>query len=235
MKTTLGSKKSPKAKILRSLLSVALSVAAWATASAQKQEPKNADTSPKTLREKVLEQDIEIEMRVGHFDREYDDLRSLAKHSDAIVVGRLLQEDSYFSGDNDVATRYTVDVLQVIKDGTSEAGRVSQSIGDLFPAPLSTPLRFTRYGGTVQVNGHRASVKMKGSELLTSNNTYVLFLQWTGRNYHIAGGMSGAVFVDGNFRTKPLGTNQTLKLKSYDKLSLNAFTEEVLREGSAPQ
>jgi hypothetical protein len=236
MKTTLWSKKSPKEKILRSitfltLLSVALSVAAWAIASAQKQDPKSADTTrSKTLREKALEQDVEIDMREGHFDREYSDLRTLAKHSDAIVVGRLLKEESYFSGDNHITTIYTVDVQQVIKDGTSEAGRLSQSVGNEFPTPLTTPLRFTRFGGAVQLNGHRASVRMKGSELLTSNNTYVLFLQWTGRNYHIAGGMSGAVLVDGNFRTKPLGTNQALKLKSYDKLNLRAFIEEILKE-----
>lgn len=232
----LWSKKSPKEKILRSitfltLLSVSLSMAAWAIAFAQKQEPKSIDsTRPKTLREEALERDVEFDLREGHFDQEYGDLRWLAKHSDAIVLGRILEEESYFSGDNNIATRYKVEVHQVIQDLTPEAGRLSQSVGNDFPAPLTTPLRFTRFGGSVQVNGNRATVRVKGSELLTSNKTYVLFLHWTGHNYNLAGGISGAVLIDDAYRTKLLGTKRASELKKYDKLTLNAFIEEVLKE-----
>lgn len=232
----LWSKKSPKEKILRSitvltLLSVSLSVAAWAIASAQKQDPKSIDsTRPKTLRERALERDVEFDMREGHFDSQYGDLRWLAKYSDAIVLGRILEEESYFSGDYEITTKYKVDVQRIIKDGTPEAALLAQSLGRQFPAPLTTPLRFTRFGGTVQVNGHRASMRVKGSELLKSGGTYLLFLEWTGGNYRLADGMSGAVLVGDNLQIKPLGTNHSLKRKNYDKLSLDAFIEEVLKE-----
>lgn len=236
MKTKLWSKKSPKEKILRSitflaLLSVSLSVAAWAIAYAQKQDPKSADTTrPKTLRERALERDIEFDMLEGHFDQEYGDLRWLAKHSDAIVLGRLLEGESFFNGDNHISTKYVVDLSRIIKDGTSESILLWQSLGWKAPPQLATPFRFVRPGGTVYVNGHRASMKLKGSEILTLGRSYVLFLHWTGGYYRLAGGMSGAVLIDDNFRAKPLGTNQALKLKNYDKLSFDAFIEEVLKE-----
>ncbi|HET6892382.1 MAG TPA: hypothetical protein VFH31_14870 [Pyrinomonadaceae bacterium] len=232
----LWGRKSLKEKILRSitlltLVGVCLSVAAWVVASARKQEPKNTDNArPKTLRERALAGDVEFDMLEGHFDKEYGDLRWLAKHSDAIVLGRILEEESYFSGDQNITTRYKVEVQRVIKDERPEAGRLSQSLGKSFPAPLTTPLSFTRFGGSVQVNGHRASVRVKGSELLTSNKTYVLFLQWTGHNYHIAGGMSGVVLVQDSLRVNPLGTNPSLKRKHYERLHLEAVIEEVLKE-----
>ncbi len=228
-------RKSLKEKVLRSitlltLFSVCVAVAGW-VASARKQDQKGADSGrSKTLREMVLERDVEFDMTEGHFDREYEDLRWLAKHSDAIVLGRILEEESYFSGHNNITTRYKVEIQRVIKDDRPNAGRLSQSLGKNFPAPLTTPLSFTRFGGSVQVNGHRASVRVKGSELLTSNKSYLLFLQWTGHNYHIAGGMSGAVLVQDNLRINPLGTNPSLKRKHYDKLDLEAFIEEVLKE-----
>ncbi len=83
----LWSTKSPREKILRSitlltLLGIGVSVAAWAVASARRQDPKSAqNSSPKTLRERALERDIEFDMLAGHFDQEYGDLRWLAKHS----------------------------------------------------------------------------------------------------------------------------------------------------------
>ncbi len=229
------SKKSLKEKLLRSitiltLLIACLAFATCATALGRKQHSEVADKNkPKTLRERALERDIEFDRPEGH-DFEYGDLRLLAEHSDAIVLGRILEEESYFSGDYSITTRYKVDVQRIVKDGTAEAGRLSQSIGMRFPEPLITPLRFTRWGGTVLVNGHRASVRVKGSELLTSNKTYVLFLQWTGGNYHIAGSMSGAVLIDDDFRIRPLGTKEALKLEKYYKLALDSFIEEVLKE-----
>ncbi len=105
-----------------------------------------------------------------------------------------------------------------------------QSIGWKAPPPLVTPFRFVRPGGTVYVNGHRASVKLKGSEFLTLGRSYVVFLHWTGGYYRLAGGMSGVILIDDDLRTKALGTNQALKLKKYDELSLDAFIEEVLKE-----
>jgi hypothetical protein len=198
--------------------------------SGAQQSQNTNNVRARTLRERAHEQDIEFDMREGHFDREYSDLRWLAKHSDAIVLGRILEEESYFSGDNDIATKYKVDVHRIIKDGTSEAAVLSQSLGRKIPEPLTTPLRFSRFGGTVQVNEHRASMRVKGSELLTSDRTYILFLQWTGWNYSIAGGMSGAVLVKDDSSLQALGTNRALQLKKYNQLSLEAFIKEILRE-----
>lgn len=123
----MWSRKSLKEKILRSitlltLLGVCLSLAAWAVASARKQDPKSADnTRPKTLREMALERDIESDILEGHFDHEYGDLRWLAKHSDAIVLGRILEGESFFDGENHISTRYVLDLNRIIKDGTPES------------------------------------------------------------------------------------------------------------------
>jgi hypothetical protein len=224
-------KKALRSLTLLTLLAAAFSVTAWAVSVVQEQvgsqQPQDrSSTKRKTLREIAQEQDIEFDMREGHFDKEYSDLRWLAKHSDAIVLGRILEEETYFSGDNDITTKYKVDVHRIIKDGTSAAALLSQSLGRDVPVPLTTPLRFTRFGGTVHVNGHRASLRVKGSELLTSGKTYILFLQWTGRNYHIAGGISGAVLVEDNHRVKPLGSEKGML--EFNDTHLEILVSELL-------
>ena len=98
------------------------------------------------------------------------------------------------------------------------------------PAPANDPFGFSRRGGTIHINGHRTSAKLQGSEHLTLGRSYVLFVEWNGGNYRLAGRMSGAVLIDDDFRTKPLGTKWVSELKKYDELSVEAFTEEVLKE-----
>ena len=85
----------------------------------------------------------------------------------------------------------------------------------------------------MRVIGHVVSQRLKGSELLGPGNTYVLFLQWTGSNYHLAGGMSGAVLVNTNFVTLPLGTKEGTKLQKYKGLDLETFIRDVLTEPEA--
>lgn len=184
----------------------------------------------RTLRERAEQGDVQADVREGHFSREYGDLRWLAKHSDVIVFGRIFQENSYFSTDNEIQTGYQVEVIRVIKAGTSESVSLWHSLGKQVPAPVVTPLLVYRFGGNVRVNGHVVSQRLKGSDLLGPGNTYVLFLQWTGSNYHLAGGMSGAVLVNKNFVTTPLGTREGTKLQKYHGLDLETFIRDVLTE-----
>ena len=184
----------------------------------------------KTLRQRAEQGDTQEDVREGHFNREYGDLRWLAKHSDVIVLGRIFQEGSYFSTDNEIQTKYQVEVVRVVKDGTSESNSLWRSLGKQAATPLRTPLLVYRFGGSVRLNGHVVSQRLKGSELLGPGNTYVLFLQWTGTNYHLAGGMSGAVLVDNNLRTRPLGTTERTKLQRYNGLDLETFIRNVLTE-----
>ena len=124
----------------------------------------------------------------------------------------------------------SLQVVRVIKDGTSESISLWQSLGKQAAAPVRTPLFVYRFGGSVRLNGHVASQRLKGSELLGPGNTYVLFLQWTGSNYHLAGGMSGAVLVDKNLVTRPLGTKESTKLQKYNGLDLETFIQDILTE-----
>jgi hypothetical protein len=181
-----------------------------------------------TLRQKAEQGDTQEDVREGHSNKEYGDLRWLAKHSDVIVFGKVFQQESYFSTDNEIQTRYQVELIRVIKDGTPDSISLWQSLGKQVPAPVRTPLLLYRFGGSVKVNGHTASQRLKGSELLGPGNTYVLFLQWTGSNYHLAGGMSGAVFVDMNLVTRPLGVRERTELQKYNGLDLETFIQHIL-------
>lgn len=228
-------------RILRSLTIFtfslfALLLMAWAISlvraedTARPNRPLTYSHQTKTLRQRAEQSDTQEDVRDGHFNREYGNLRWLAKHSDVIVFGKIFQEDSYFSTDNEIQTRYQVEVVRVIKDGTSESISLWQSLGKQAAAPVRTPLFVYRFGGSVRLNGHVASQRLKGSELLGPGNTYVLFLQWTGSNYHLAGGMSGAVLVDKNLVTRPLGTKESTKLQKYNGLDLETFIQDILTE-----
>lgn len=226
-------------KALRSLtivtlVSFAVLLAVWAISLVRAQNTDQGNRGlavsqqAKTLRLRAEQGDTQEDVREGHFNREYGDLRWLAKHSDVIVFGKISQQESYFSTDNEIQTRYHVELFRVIKDGTSDSVSLWQSLGKQVPAPVHTPLLVYRFGGSVRVNGHTASQRLKGSELLGPDNTYVLFLQWTGSNYHLAGGMSGAVFVDKNLVARPLGTKERKNLQKYNGLDLETFIQEVL-------
>ena len=106
----------------------------------------------KTLRDLAQERDIEVDVPVLESSVEYRNLGLLARHAEAIVVARLMDEQSTFDGDDYITTTYTLDVQRVIKD-TKLNGPLG--LGDEPPAPLLTPVRLARAGGVVVVNGHR--------------------------------------------------------------------------------
>lgn len=226
-------------KALRSLTIFTLSsftvlLAVWAISLVRAQNTDRGNRGlavsqqAKTLRQRAEQGDTQEDVREGHSNKEYGDLRWLAKHSDVIVFGKIIHQESYFSTDNEIQTRYQVELARVIKDGTSDSVSLWQSLGKQVPAPVLTPLLVYRFGGSVRLNGHTASQRLRGSEVLAPGNTYVLFLQWTGSNYHLAGGMSGVVFVDKNFVTRPLGTKESTKLQKYNGLDLETFIQDVL-------
>ncbi|HEX8069423.1 MAG TPA: hypothetical protein VF546_05700 [Pyrinomonadaceae bacterium] len=96
------------------------------------------------------------------------------------------------------------------------------------PAPLTSPLKVIKDGGEVRVNGHRASVKLAGSELLKSNKDYVLFLTWDrySKAYYPVGGVSGFFMIE-NSRLKPVGSEAGIK--KYEGAALQTLVDEVLR------
>jgi hypothetical protein len=216
------------------LLSLAVLLAVWAISLVRAQNTDRGNRGlavsqqANTLRQRTEQGDTQEDVREGHSNKEYGDLRWLAKHSDVIVFGKISQQESYFATDNEIKTRYQVELVRVIKDVTPDSVSLWQSLGKQVPAPVQTPLLVYRFGGSVRLNGHTASQRLKGSELLGPGNTYVLFLRWTGTNYFLAGGMSGAVFVDKNLVTRPLGTKEKTKLQKYTGLNLETFIQDVL-------
>lgn len=210
---------------LLALTAAALSLTAWAIASAPRQSAQDAqtgETKRKTLRELARERDVEI---VSHSEdeAEYDDLRQLARAADAIVVGRVSTAEAAFGGENSIVTTYSVEVERIIKDTQLKTPLLPDQPQ---PAPLATPLKLVRAGGEVRVNGHRASHRFEG-ETLGAGNEYVLFLWWSPSSnaYYLAGGSSGSVLVR-NGRVEPLGKHVKLKFAGRD---IEAFLSEVLQ------
>ena len=222
-----------KNKLLRlvtvlTLSGMALSLTAWAIASnAQQGGPATQTDGAKrqTLRDIARNRDVEVEVSEGENSAEYGDLRLLAKHAEAIVVGRLINEASSFDGDDHIITTYSLDIQRVLKHTKLNA---PLGAGDEPPAPLVTPLKFVRPGGIVMVNGHRASRRLKGSEPLQPSRDVLLFLWWSPayKAYTLAGGVSGAFLIDGELRLKPLASKRGM-LK-YDGGTLDAIIDEVL-------
>lgn len=210
---------------LLTLTAAALSLAAWAIASAPRQETQAAqtdETKRKTLREIARERDVEL-ISHGEDEVEYDDLRQLARAAEAIVVGRVSTAEAAFGGENSIVTTYSVEVERVIKDTKLNAPLPPDQPQ---PAPLASPLKLVRAGGEVRVNGHRASQRFEG-ETLAAGDEYVLFLWWSPSSnaYYLAGGSSGGVLVrDG--RVEPLGKSAKPKFAGRD---LESFLSEVLQ------
>lgn len=223
-------------KLLRSvtmltLLAVALSLTAWAVAFVQRQpggQPAQADqTKRKTLRDLGRERDIEVEVPDVEFNLEYGDLRTLAEHAHAVVVGHVDTEESSFSGDDHIITSYSLTLERVLKDGTAKTIPLLLPEQER-PAPLATPLKFVREGGVVQLNGHRVSKKLRGGEALKAGQNYVLFLHWSPdfKAYHLVGGISGAFLIRHDYSVKPLGSEKGMR--RYDGMSLESLAAEVL-------
>lgn len=193
---------------LLALTAAALSLTAWAIASAPRQSPQAAqadETKRKTLRERARERDVDVQEIEDELSGEYSDLRTLAKHAESIVVGRVTSAQPSFDGDDFIYTTYQIDVQRVVKDTQLNAPLMA---GQEPPAPLMTPLKLVRPGGTVMVNGHRATEALQGGDRLKPGNDFLLFLWWSPnfKAYRLAGGISGAFLVGADERVSPLGT-----------------------------
>lgn len=226
--------------ILRSLTILTLLIASFAImawvvsfvrAQASQQPSPNVNSGRrKTLREVAQERDVESTVPEFEGNNEYDDLHSLAKAAHAIVLGQIMEEKSSFDESGEfVHTTYKVNIQRVLKEPKLDLppDYVDPYWGKIVAAPLITPLIVERDGGEVKVNGHRVSKKLKGSELLTTGNSYVFFLGWNSPTaYRIAAGASGAFLVDDNFRVKALGSGKGIKKR--DGTDLNSFINELL-------
>jgi hypothetical protein len=228
-------KKALRSLTILTILAVALSVTAWAMSSmrqqSRNQQPQDANgTRRKTLREVAQERDAEV-IAHPHSETEISDLHDLAKSSRAIVLGRITRVEPSFTPSGEfIQTFYTLDIQRVLKDTTWD-GPGPLLEGWIPPAPLTTPLRFVRDGGVVEVNGHKASWKVKGYELLKEGKDYIFFLYWSpySKAYVLAGGISGVVQVDDNLRVTPLASAEKVKLK-HGGASLETFIGDILKE-----
>lgn len=200
----------------------------------QEAKQKASGTKSKTLRETAAERDVETDASERHSLAEFKgDLSALAKGAHAIVIGRITGESASFTGDNFIDTYFTVEVRRVLKETDLRAAGVplrdfmkEEEIGT--PPPLATPLTVVRGGGVVHVAGHRASVNIKGRDLVATGKDYVLFLQWDTnyKAFHIIGGVSGAVLVENDI-VRPLASEGKIK-RRYDGANLETFIEEIL-------
>lgn len=188
---------------------------------------------PKKLREIAIERDVEVPGRADH--SEYRDLDVLAKDAQAIVYGRINETKSYFDESGHpiehgtiITTEYTVKVLRVLKDKTRE---IVLPPGRPSPAPLTTPLKIARNGGVVYVNGHRASVKVKGFDEVKPGKQYIFFLFWGSayNAYYPAGGNSGVVVVDDDLSIHSLASSEEMQSKIRE-MNLEALAIRISRE-----
>lgn len=200
--------------------------------SANKERRIGDQQKPKTLRERAKERDVEVE---GGGDQLSDiDLGSLKSESHAIVYGRILNsrsffEDSHFeieSGEN-IVTEYEFQIARVLKDTTTEVIPLAPKPA---PALLISPLRIARNGGVVSVNGHRASVKVKGFEAIESGKSYVMFLNWSPdyRAYVPTAGIFGVVAVNADRSLRSLSSSNSLQAH-FNKLNLETFLSDFER------
>jgi hypothetical protein len=229
-----------RAKILSSLIGLALisAVAASLAISRGSHQGKASlnfgQEGPKPLREIAKERDIEvpgIEENSEYY--EFSDLKEAAKEARVIVYGRITERNSYFDDSSlpfehgrIIMTKYTVDVLKVLKDRTPEL--IPMLPPDKPPAPVKTPLEITRDGGVVYVNGHRASMKVRGYEEITPGQEYIFFLYW-GREFntfYLAGHISGVVAVNFDSSLRSLASSEEMK-SSVRGMTLESFINQI--------
>jgi hypothetical protein len=174
------------------------------------------DPPRKTMRDVAQERDIDMTYE-PESDVESDDLMAITRGADTIVLGKIIEAKSDFDRSGDfIETFYSVEVSRVLKAN----------------APIYLPLKLFRPGGTVQVNGHIASVKVKGNEQLIAGQTYIFFLHWVSKHqvYALAGSFGGAFLVTDDFRVKSLSIEKRSLMKlNHDDTNLEAFINEVMR------
>lgn len=191
------------------------------------QQETTKETKHKTLRDAAAERDFDVS--ADTLETELTDLASVIKFSNAIVVGRITEAKSDFTGSGDfVETFYKIDNVRVVKDTTSEgAWRHIDSSSP--PSPLAAPLKLARIGGVVEKNGRRTRLKVNGVDKLKEGKTYVFFLQWStaGKTYVLTGGTSGVFAVnESDSSIKPLSTQKQFTDK-YAGLDLESFLQEA--------
>jgi len=211
------------------LIAICISIAVFSQPSAQRAQ-KPSEPRPKKLREIALDRDVEIE-GTSESHSEFAKSDDLLKEASAIVHGRIIDSDSFFDKSGDpileygeiITTEYSIQVLKVLKDKTSETLPPPNRAQ---PAPLITPLKIARNGGVVYVNGHRASVKVKGFNSLEVGQRYVFFLFWSPdyKAYILAGGISGVALVNGDLSLRALGASEEIQTR-FNSISLNQLVK----------
>lgn len=179
------------------------------------------DPPRKTLRDVARERDVEQIHGVtviSEGDTESEDIEQIAKHANTIVLGKIVESKSDFdkSGDR-IETIHLVEVSRVLKADT----------------PVTSPLRLFRQGGTVYVNGHTASVTVKGNEQFIVGQKYLFFLTWLPRyQVHVlTGGLTSAFLVGDNFKIRSLSTSESNSIKlKYDGADLESIINDVLKQ-----
>jgi hypothetical protein len=218
--------------LMRTLAVLSLSglalLTTWAIGSSA--QPKTQATQPvgtklNTLREIAKERDVEVEVPEMESTTEYEDLGLLAKQAEAIVVARLIDEESAFDGDDHILTSCRLDVQRVLKQTQLNA---PLGIEAELPAPLVGPLKVVRPGGVVVVNGRRATSRLKGSEKLKPGRQFLFFLWWSPayKAYTLAGGVSGVFLIEADQRVKPLGLKEGMR--KYEGNNVQAVIDGVL-------
>jgi hypothetical protein len=195
--------------------------------SAQSQDTRQ--TKQKNLKEIAEERDVEVEGFDG-FHLVKPTLEDLREAS-AIVYGRIIDNKSFFDESSpdeygeSITTEYTVDVLRIFKDMIL---RATPAQGKAMAQPLSTPLKIARNGGEVEVNGHRASIRVKGYESLKPGKEYIFFLVWSPdyKAYSLAYGISGAVMVNDDSSLNPLSQSKEIQAKLRG-LDLESFIDLI--------
>lgn len=205
------------------LFGVALTLVVWSASRAggtrMGQQENNAsrvkEQPQKTMRDVAHERNIEMTYE-PESDSEFEDLESMVRIASTIVLGRIINIESSFDKSNQrIESLYTIEVSRVLKSDS----------------PVMSPLRLSRPGGTVHVNGHTATTKVKGNEFLANGRDYIFFLGWRPRHqvYTLEGGLGAVFLVKENSVVKSLSTSEGSRLKlKYDGVDLQSFVNEVL-------
>lgn len=218
----------------QAMLAVGAVVCALASLSVVSARPIFQTPRQKSLKERALDRDVEIES-TAESNLPSVTLPDLTGGSSAIVVGKIKDAKSFFDesghpvleyGDI-ITTEYDIEVLRVLKNTTLDRLPPANILG---PAPVTSPLKIARNGGVVQVNGHKAAVKIKGYEALVPGRMYVFFLNWSPdyKAYVLSYGISGAVAVDEKKSLSPLADNEELR-SNFSKLNLDTLAAEINR------
>jgi hypothetical protein len=179
--------------------------------------PSVGQDEQKKLREIAMERDVEVEGVDGSHDLGDMTMESIKEDASAIVYGRIIDSKSFFDESGHpiehgtiITTEYTVEVLRVLRDRTLETVPLPGKPG---AAPLATPLKIARNGGVVHVNGHRASVRVKGYEALNPGKLYLFFLFWSPdyKAYVFGHGIFSVIRVNDDLSLEPLVSTKEMQ------------------------